>query len=258
MRNFATMTHAVKQAENVVAQQVENRLRLLAKAADAEVLSRFFQTGPGQYAEGDIFLGVRVPDTRSIVKEFKGKVTINDVEQLTLSPYHEIRLAGFLLLLEIYLKAKRDKDSNVQENVVEYYLSILHRGNNWDLVDLVAYKLLGDYLVSHPQKTEVLFRLSNMRGFLWHQRVAIVSTMALVRVHRYDYTFKIAQQYIEHSHPLIHKATGWLLREIGKHGGMCQLRNFLDSHAVRMPRTMLRYAIEKMSDEERTHYMRLS
>lgn len=233
--------------------EIAGRIEAAGDEAQAKHLSRFFKTGPGEYGEGDCFLGVRVPETRRIAGEYKGGVTPEDVRALTESRYHEVRLAGFLCLIEIYKRVKRQKGDC--RSVVDFYLSLLDRGNNWDLVDLVAPKILGDYLVSHADERGVLYELAAMDGKLWQQRVAMVSCWTLICAGEYDDTLRLASGFLTHGHDLMHKATGWMLREMGKRGGEAELRAFLDRYAKKMPRTMLRYAIEKMQPEERAHYM---
>lgn len=236
------------------AEKTARKLHDLADADRAAILQRFFKTGPGQYGEGDRFLGVVVPATRAVVRNHRHEAQITDVDALTASPWHEIRLAGFLMLIEIYRRQKTDDNRRA---AVDFYLSILDRGNNWDLVDLVAPKILGDWIVRNPSEAAILDELAAMDGHLWHQRVAIVATMAPVRKGRHDDTLRIAGKLLDHPHDLIHKATGWLLREVGKHGGMELLLEFLDNHAAEMPRTMLRYAIERLPDTQRRHYLTL-
>lgn len=238
-----------------VGREIKAKMEALANEAEARHLMRFFKTGKGQYGEGDLFLGIRVPVTHSIVKEYRHIVEIEDVDELVASKYHEVRLAGFLLLIEIYLLAKKNKDADDQRHIADYYLSIIPRGNNWDLVDLVAPKIFGDWLVDHPDKRNILDSLADMDGKLWHQRVAIVTTLALICNGEYDDTLRIARRLLNHPHDLIHKASGWMLREVGKRGGKDRLLEFLDRHAATMPRTMLRYAIEHFSPEERRHYL---
>ncbi len=227
------------------------RMEGMGDAVQAAHLCRFFKTGKGEYGEGDRFLGIRVPATRSIVREFRQEVEIADIDRLLMSGWHEIRLAGFLLLVEIF---KRSKD---KRPVVDYYLSVIDRGNNWDLVDLVAPKILGEWLLAHPRERSLLYELAGMDGSLWHQRVAVVACWTLIRGGEFGDTLRLAELLMGHKHDLIHKATGWMLREVGKRGGMPELLLFLDRHAARMPRTMLRYSIEKLSMEERARYMSL-
>lgn len=235
--------------------QIINEMRALANPAEARNLMRFFKTGAGQYGEGDQFLGIRVPASRAIVKQHARDTSIEDVDLLLSSQYHEIRLVGFLLLIEIYKQLGKKKDSNGQRIVVDYYLSKIERGNNWDLVDQVAPKILGAWIVAHPHESALLYQLAEMDGNLWHQRVAIVATWTIIRSGEYSHTFRIAQRLMHHPHDLIHKAVGWMLREVGKNGGKPQLLQFLDTHAPRMPRTMLRYSIEHFTPNERQHYM---
>lgn len=233
------------------------RLVAMGDEAKARHLMRFFKTGPGQYGEGDRFLGVTVPGVRAIVREYRREVTEDDVMALTASPWHEVRLAGFLSLIEIYERICRQHSESGACAVVEMYLSLVDRGNNWDLVDLVAPKILGHRLVAHAAERPVLARLAAMEGHLWHQRVAIVATWALIRAGEYDDTLSLARALLRHPHDLIHKAVGWMLREVGKRGGHDELRLFLDDNAAEMPRTMLRYAIERLDESVRRHYMSL-
>ena len=239
----------------MIAHDIESALIGKADVSQAQHLMRFFKTGPGEYGEGDRFLGIRVPVTRAVVKEYRDKIELADIDELLGSPWHEIRLCGFLLLIELYKKVSKLHDESAQRGLVQYYLSNLERGNNWDLVDLVAPKILGDFLCSHPEQEDILDKLANMDGHLWHQRVAIVATLTLICAGSFDSTLRISEKMLNHKHDLIHKATGWMLREMGKRGGMPLLVTFLDNHAHCMPRTMLRYAIEKLPLAQRHHYM---
>lgn len=236
---------------------IKARLTALADKTQAAHLARFFKTGPGEYGEGDIFLGIRCPQTRSIVKEFKNHVDLEDIRILTASKYHEIRLAGFLLLIEIYKKLKKRNDTDSLRLITDYYLSIIERGNNWDLVDMVAPKILGDWLTYNPDQRFILDQLAAMNNSLWHRRVGMVANWTIIRNHEFDDTFRIAEKLMHDPHDLIHKASGWMLRETGKHGGKDELLAFLDRHATVMPRTMLRYAIEHFPKQEREHYLGL-
>ena len=240
----------------MLAKEIENRFIALKNSREAEHLSRFFKTGKGEYGEGDMFLGIKVPVTRSIVKEYKSRISNNDCIYLIKSDWHEIRLAGFLLLIEQYRKAKKKMDMAASEEILSIYLDNLSYGNNWDLVDLVAQYILGDWLVEHPEERNILDLLASKDDSLWHQRVAIVSTLALIRKGIYSDTIRISEKFLSHKHDLIHKATGWMLREMGKRGGYDQLIEFLDKYATVMPRTALRYSIERFPDELRMHYLR--
>lgn len=221
----------------------------------AEHHSRFFKTGKGEYGEGDKFLGIPVPVTRSIVKKYRNDISLPDVEKLINSEWHEIRLAGFLLLIELYKRSIKNKEIVQAQNLVNYYLINIDKGNNWDLVDLVSEYILGDWVLRNPGTERILIELADRHGQIWHQRVAIVSSFTLIKALKFDITFQIAEKFLSHSHDLIHKATGWMLREIGKRGGKKELVKFLEKHKALMPRTMLRYAIEKFSEEERRYFM---
>ena len=222
--------------------------QMLAKADPSQVegLSRFFKTGPGQYGEGDRFLGIKVPVTRGVVKECWKQTGFDELEECLASEYHEIRLAGLLALVEIYSHAR--KDMSLLSRCIDFYLSNTDRINNWDLVDLSCYNLLGDWLLDKDRS--LLYRLASDGKNIWEQRIGMVSTMAFIRHGQLDDTFAIADILLDHPHDLIHKAVGWLLREAGKRD-MDALRVFLDHRAASMPRTMLRYAIEKFPERER-------
>jgi len=233
---------------------IARELLSFSNPKDATFLQRFFKTAPGEYGAGDKFLGIRVPQTRAVVRKYKKSVSLSDSLNLIKSPWHEIRLAGFLLMVEQFKAAS--KNNVVEANdIVCCYLDNLGYGNNWDLVDLVAPKILGQWLVINPEYRHILKSLSEMESELWHQRVAIVATYALICNGIFEDTIDIAEKYLNHKHDLIHKATGWMLREVGKRGGERQLRAFLEEYAGRMPRTMLRYAIEKFPEMERQYYL---
>lgn len=219
-------------------------------------LARFFKCSKGEYGEGDRFLGIKVPVTRSIVKKYGKEVTLEDVEILINSEWHEIRLAGFILLLELYKYSLKEKGNETAQTLVNFYLANIDKGNNWDLVDLVSLFILGDWVLRFPENEYIIVGLAEKDGCLWHQRVAMVSTFTLIRAGKFDLTFQIAEKFLNHHHDLIHKATGWMLREIGKRGGKDELITFLEKYKAIMPRTMLRYAIEKFPAEERKNFMK--
>jgi len=219
--------------------------------SQVEGLSRFFKTGPGEYGEGDLFLGIKVPVTRSVVKDCWKGTSFEDLEECLASGYHEVRLAGLLTLVEIFSHSR--KDPLVQERCIGFYLAHTERINNWDLVDLSCYQLLGSWLMDKDRS--LLYDLARNGKSIWEQRIGIVSTMAFVRKGQLDDTFAIADILLDHPHDLIHKATGWLLREAGKRDGSA-LREFLATRYMNMPRTMLRYAIEKFPEEERQQYLK--
>ncbi len=219
--------------------------------SQVEGLSRFFKTGPGEYGEGDLFLGIKVPVTRSVVKDCWKGTSFEDLEECLASGYHEVRLAGLLTLVEIFSHSR--KDPLVQERCIGFYLAHTERINNWDLVDLSCYQLLGSWLMDKDRS--LLYDLARNGKSIWEQRIGIVSTMAFIRKGQLDDTFAIADILLDHPHDLIHKATGWLLREAGKRDGSA-LREYLATRYMNMPRTMLRYAIEKFPEQERQQYLK--
>ena len=225
--------------------------RMLSEADDTQVagLSRFFKTGPGQYGEGDRFLGIKVPLTRTVVKECWPHVGLTELEECIASEYHEVRLAALLTLIEIF---RHRGTVLTREECIDFYLSHTDRINNWDLVDLSCYALLGEWLLDKDRR--LLYDLARGGKTLWEQRIGIVSTMAFIRHGELDDTFAIADILLHHPHDLIHKAVGWLLREAGKRDKEV-LETWLKSRYRTMPRTMLRYAIEKFPEPERQTYL---
>ena len=226
-----------------------------ADASQVEGLSRFFKTGPGQYGEGDKFLGIKVPVTREVVRACWRETSLQDLEACIASEYHEVRLAALLALVEIFAHAKRFpvKPGISQQDCVDFYLAHTDRINNWDLVDLSCYPLLGVWLLDKDR--QLLYDLARNGKALWEQRIGIVSTMTFIRNGQLQDTFDIADILLHHSHDLIHKAVGWLLREAGKRDKDA-LVQYLEPRWQTMPRTMLRYAIEKFPEAERQQYLK--
>ena len=219
-----------------------------ADASQVEGLSRFFKTGPGQYGEGDKFLGIKVPVTREVVKACWRETTMQDLEECIASEYHEVRLAALLALVELFRHNKTQ-----QQACVDFYLAHTDRINNWDLVDLSCYPLLGVWLLDKDRP--LLYDLARNGKTLWEQRIGIVSTMTFIRHGQLQDTFDIADILLHHPHDLIHKAVGWLLREAGKRDKEA-LVHYLEPRYREMPRTMLRYAIEKFPEAERQQYLK--
>ena len=219
--------------------------------SQVEGLSRFFKTGPGQYGEGDKFLGIKVPVTREVVKLYWSRTSMENVQECLTSEYHEVRLAALLALIQIFSHSK--KDPARQKECIDFYLSHTDRINNWDLVDLSCYPLLGEWL--RDKDRMLLYDLARNGKTIWEQRIGIVSTMTFIRHGQLDDTFAIADILLHHPHDLIHKAVGWLLREAGKKDKSALIA-FLRTRYNSMPRTMLRYAIEKFPPEERELYLR--
>lgn len=228
--------------------------RILASADPSQVagLSRFFKCGPGQYGEGDKFLGIKVPLTRAIVKECWQKTEFLELEECIGSEYHELRLASLLTLVEIFSHAK--KDQALRQRCIDFYLSHTSYINNWDLVDLSCYPLLGEWLKDKDRT--LLYELARSGKTIWERRIGMVSTMQLVRAGELDDTYAIAEIFLgeEKLHDLLQKAVGWLLREAGKRDPQ-RLKDWLGPRVSGMPRTMLRYAIEKFPEEERKYFM---
>lgn len=230
-----------------------NEILARQDAEQAVNLSRFFKTGKGQYGEGDQFLGIKVPVTREVVKQCWQETSFNDLEVCIRSEYHEIRLAALLTLVQIFKHAKKDKA--LQQQCIDFYLSHTEFINNWDLVDLSCYELLGTWLLDKDRT--LLYDLARDEKTIWEQRIGMVSTMQFIRHDQLDDTYAIADIFLVKSQPmhdLLQKAGGWLLREAGKRDEQ-RLKDWLSTRHATMPRTMLRYAIEKFTDEERKRYM---
>ncbi len=231
--------------------ELANILMAHKDEAQARHLSRFFKTGPGQYGEGDLFLGIKVPTTREIVKQHWKSTNFDELEVCVASPYHEIRLAALLTLIQIFSHAKGDTDT--QKRCVDFYLNHTVHINNWDLVDLTCYEIIGAWLLDKDRT--LLYQLAEKGKTIWEQRIGIVSTMKFIRNGETDDTFRIADILLHHPHDLIQKATGWLLREAGKKD-IGKLKEYLSTRYQTMPRTALRYAIEKFPEEERKAYLK--
>lgn len=218
-----------------------------------KILSSFFKTGKWEYWEWDKFLWIQVPAQREIAKNYFQKSSFEDVSKLFLSEFHEVRLTGFLILCYKYEYYTKKQNSKQQKLIVDFYLSNLEYANNWDLVDLVAYKILWNYLLDKDRA--ILYHLAKDKN-MWRQRVAIISTMAFVKKWDFSDTLKISEILLSHPHDLIHKAVWWLLREIWKQDEKI-LRDFLDTHINEMSRTTLRYAIERLDISSRKKYLNM-
>ncbi len=237
-----------------------------------QVLMRFFKTGKGQYGEGDEFLGLKVPQTRAIVKTVAADTPLNEVVLLLQSHWHEARLCGLLIMVEQFTKAATKRLQNdlqailKRDEIVLLYLQYAERINNWDLVDLSAPKIIGHWLLlptalggngvgmQMEYKQQVMDELA-ASDCLWKQRISMVSTWKTSQQGEASWCLRYAERHLHHPHDLMHKAVGWMLREMGKNVSMGLLRDFLNRHASEMPRTALRYAIERMSESERKSYM---
>ncbi|MDR1947239.1 MAG: DNA alkylation repair protein [Desulfovibrio sp.] len=220
-------------------------------------LMRFFKTGIGQYGYGDQFLGLAVPVARSLIAPFKGKLDLSDFDRLLNSSWHEIRLAALLLMTDSAKQMLKRNDAVGLRELVAFYDKRLESANNWDLIDLSVYNIMGAYWQCaniEPAERKRFLRIWADSGNLWRERAAIVSTNALIRQGHLEETFWLAEYFINHSHDLMHKATGWMLREAGKKD-IKALRDFLTVFHRRLPRTALRYAIERMEPAERKKWM---
>jgi 3-methyladenine DNA glycosylase AlkD len=227
--------------------EVRDALRAYADPEKAKFLKRFFKTGPGEYAEGDLLIGVTVPQTRSVAKKYKN-LALSDQVKLLRSKIHEERLLALILMVATYVRG----DEKTQKKIYETYLANLKHVNNWDLVDTSAPFIVGHYLFLRD--TRVLDRLAKSK-VLWERRVAILSTLYFIRQSNFEPTLRIAEKLLQDPEDLIHKAVGWMLREMGKKD-LRPLKEFLATKCSKMPRTMLRYAIEKFPEKQRKAYLK--
>ncbi len=236
------------------AEQVLRDLRRVARRDKAAFLPGFFQAVPGGYGEGDQFLGVVVPDQRQVAKRFR-ELSRGEIQGLLNSPWHECRLTGLLILVDQFARAceGRQADPVGAEAIVDFYLANLSAVNNWDLVDSSAPYILGKWLLEHPGQRVRLDELAKS-SVLWERRIAILATFPLIRVAQFDEILKLSKRLLGDQHDLMHKAIGWMLREVGKRD-MDTLTGFLEKHVHQMPRTMLRYSIEKMPTVERKFWL---
>ena len=232
------------------AAEVKAALAAFARPDKEATFAWFFKTGPGQYGEGDVFIGAKVGETRSVAKRFKDLGPL-EIDKLLASPIHEERQCGLFILLAQFRKAKT---SESQQEIFDHYLELVLEGrvNNWDLVDATA-PYLGAFLIGKPDAIKLLERLAKSEK-LWERRVSIMFTAAFIRAGELEPTLHIAEILIDDKHDLIQKAVGWMLREVGKKD-ITELRNFLGRFAATMPRTTLRYAIEKMDELDRKRWM---
>jgi 3-methyladenine DNA glycosylase AlkD len=230
-------------------EDIRRELKSMADPNKAAIMQRFFKTGPGQYGEGDIFIGVMVPQSRQVAKKFN-QLPLGEVRTLLYSRVHEERLVALLILAWRYSSASSSRE---KEEIVKFYLDHIKRVNNWDLVDLSAPNILGAHLVDRDGRRRLLYRLAGSEN-VWERRIAIVATHHFIRNGDFSDTLKIAEILLQDRHDLIHKAVGWMLREVGKRDAAAE-EEFLEKHCSVMPRTMLRYAIERLSERKRRRYM---
>ena len=218
----------------------------------AQFFQRFFRTGPGEYAEGDQFLGLTVPNQRLIAKQFSN-LPLSELRETIKSPFHELRLTSLLILVNQYNKALQTKNLQDTQAIMKFYLAHTAYINNWDLVDSSADKILGHWIYTHPKKQKILTQFSNSKS-LWERRMAMISCFYFIRQESFQLPLQIAEKLLSDPHDLIHKAVGWMLREIGKRD-LTTLDQFLQKHYQQIKRTTLRYAIEKHPEAIRKKYL---
>lgn len=227
--------------------QIKKYLKQCANADKAKILQRFFKTGPGEYGEGDIFYGITVPDIRQVAQQFIG-VDLSVAEQLLHSKIHEERFAALLILIAKFQQGSADEKTSIYR----LYLHNTHYINNWDLVDLSSPKIMGAYLFSQDRK--ILYKLARSKN-LWDKRIAIIATLYFIKYDDFKDTLQLVEIFLNEKHDLMHKACGWMLREVGKKNQSTE-EKFLQKHYKHMPRTMLRYAIERFPETLRQKYLK--
>jgi len=226
--------------------EIRQRLRNFARREKADILRRFFKTGPGQYGDGDLFLGVVVPNIRKVARECQ-EAPLREITKLLSSAYHEERLLALLMLVDRFSRG----DEAIRRKIYGFYLKNIRHVNNWDLVDLTAPNIVGVYLSDKCRKP--LYAFAKSRD-LWKRRISIMATFPFIKQNDFSDTFKIAAMLLSDDHDLIHKAVGWMLREVGKRDLRVE-EQFLKRHYKKMPRIMLRYAIERFPEPERKRYL---
>ncbi|MCX6784725.1 MAG: DNA alkylation repair protein [Candidatus Komeilibacteria bacterium] len=232
------------------AEEVIKDLKKLANPKKAKILSRFFKTEPGQYGEGDVFWGITVPAQRQIVKKYL-TLPLSEIKKLLHNKVHECRLTGVLILVDQFEKTNEVN----RKRLHRFYLANSVRMNNWDLVDCSARMMVGEYLVQHQAEIKLLDKLVKSKN-LWQRRIAVLASWAFIRRGRFDVILDLTKKLMNDSHDLMHKAVGWMLREVGKKDQKV-LEKFLDEYATKLPRTALRYAIERLSPDQRFYYIKI-
>ncbi len=235
----------------MIIEAIKKDLNNLSKKSDVNLLQSFFKTEKGQYAEGDIFIGVRVPQQREVVKKYFKTISFREVAQFISSPIHEYRFSALLVLIFKFENSKTEKEKEI---IYNFYLKNIKYVNNWDLVDLSAPKILGAYTFNHRENLKILFKLAKSKN-LWSRRIAIISTFYFIKRGEYKQSFQLAEILLDDDQDLIHKAVGWMLREVGNNLGQKIEEEFLNKYYQIMPRTMLRYAIEKFTPSKRKLYL---
>jgi len=227
--------------------QLNKKLQEKANPSKAKLLQGFFKTGPGEYGEGDVFLGLTMGENRELSKEFKN-LSFEDIQELLNTDIHEKRMIALLILIEQYRRADEDK----KKEIFRFYLGNTKNINNWDLVDVTTPRIVGDYLLDRPR--EILYKLARSNN-LWERRISILATFTFIRQGQFEDTLRISKILLGDSHDLMHKAVGWMLREVGKKD-IEVLKSFLRDNYSKIPRTALRYAIERFPEDERKKWLR--
>ncbi|MBT3539350.1 DNA alkylation repair protein [Candidatus Parcubacteria bacterium] len=237
--------------------KITKDLKKTANKEKAKLLMGFFKTGKGQYGEGDIFIGVTVPNIRKTVVEYYDETNFETIQKLLESGIHEYRLAALLMLVKKYETVNKVKTQNIasQQKIYNFYLKNTQYVNNWDLVDLTAPNIVGTYLLDKPKERNRLYTMAKSKD-LWKKRIAILATFALIRNNETKDVLAISKILLKDKHDLIHKAVGWMLRELGKRVSQEKEEQFLKRHYKQMPRTMLRYAIERFEEKKRQSYLK--
>ncbi len=214
----------------------------------AKLYQRFFKTGPGQYGEGDVFMGLTMPETRAISSKYT-EMPIEEVQELLNSEIHEHRMSALLIVIQKYRKANKEE----KRKLYEFYLKNMSRINNWDLIDVTASHVVGDFLFNNKEEKEMLYKLAKSND-LWEKRISVISTFRFIKENEFEDSINISEILLNDKHDLIHKAVGWMLREIGKKDQEIE-EEFLRKYHKTMPRTMLRYSLEKFTKDKKDFYM---
>ena len=228
--------------------EIQKDLQGVANKEKAKLLQGFFKTGKGQYGEGDIFLGIVVPEQRKTAKKHSD-LTLPDIQKLLNSKIHEYRLTALFILIDKYKKA----EEKTKKEIFNLYLKNTSNINNWDLIDLSAPNIVGNYLLDKPR--DIIYNLANSKS-LWEKRISILATFEFIKNKEYKDTLNISKILLNDTHDLIHKSVGWMLREVGKRVSQQKEEEFLKKHYKKMPRTMLRYAIERFEETKRQSYLK--
>ncbi len=234
--------------KNKMLASLQKELHSLQNSQKARLLSGFFKTGKGEYGEGDLFLGITMPQQRVIAKKYFKQISLKDIEKLLHGKYHEERMTALVILTYKFEKAYKEE----QKDIYDLYLKNTKYINNWDLVDVTTPRIVGAYLLEKDRS--VLYKLVKSKD-LWERRISVLATFMFIREHQFEDSLRISEILLQDRHDLIHKAVGWMLREIGKRNQEVE-EDFLQKHYKKMPRTMLRYAIEKFDEKKRRSYLK--